>query len=525
MRNLAGPSDKDDCRMNIEGLLFFFVVAFSFAAIVEIIHFIPLAKGITDREIYEKMFSVALVFLVSFLFFESAFFLEYFLDESALSKLPLMAAMGLVLAETAVVLRKNTTDLQITRATKEIVERSEKRYKNLIDTMNDGFWMIDEKHVTTQINQRVSEMLGYSEEEMLGKKVMDFVDSPSQATLKDHLEKRRRGMSTTYEVVFVQKNGGRLSTMVSASPLYDDKGSFAGSFAIITDITRRVELEKKIREYSYDLEEMVEERTKELTHAKDALAKMLDDLSESKKDLAQAYDDLKDMDRLKTYIISNISHELRTPITIAKSAIELIRDKPTPDERERFFSMCENALARLNDLVENLVEISSIYKGSYVASQRVIDIDSVVRDAIKEVKFMASQRDIKILFTPQETGSYVMADPKAVNRAVSSIIDNAIKFNRKGGRIEITTKRVGDYREIAFSDTGVGIPEKYRTKVFEPFYQVDPSTTRRFGGTGIGLALVKAHIEGQNGQVWVADNEGEGSTFYIKLPLAKEKDL
>ncbi|HDH28702.1 MAG TPA: ATP-binding protein, partial [Euryarchaeota archaeon] len=79
--------------------------------------------------------------------------------------------------------------------------------------------------------------------------------------------------------------------------------------------------------------------------------------------------------------------------------------------------------------------------------------------------------------------------------------------------------------EIAFSDTGVGIPEKYRTKVFEPFYQVDPSTTRRFGGTGIGLALVKAHNEAQNGRVWVDDNEGEGSTFYIKLPLAKEKDL
>jgi len=506
-------------------LLFFFVVAFSFAAFVEILHFIPLAKGITDPEIYEKMFGVALVFLASFLFFETAFMVEYFLHDTVLSKLLLLVAMSLVLVETALVLRKNTTELQITRATKEILEQSEKRYKNLIETMNDGFWMIDENRVTTQINERTSEMLGYSEAEMLGKDVLGFVDPRHHKTVKDHLEKRRRGMSTTYEIEFIQKDGSRLAALVSATPILDDEKNFKGSFAVVTDITKRVELEGKIREYSMDLEEMIEERTKELTHAKTSLVNMLDDLSESKKDLAGAYDGLKDMDRLKTYIISNISHELRTPITIAKSAIELIREEPKSDEREKFLVMCEKALIRLNDLVENLVEISSIYKGSYVASQRTIDIDSMIRDAIKEIKFIAAERDIKVVFTPNTTFSNVLADPKAVFRAVSNILDNAVKFNHRGGRIEIITKTAGDYLEIAFHDTGLGIHEKYRIKVFEPFYQIDPSTTRRFGGTGIGLALVKAHIEGQNGSVWVKDNKGEGTIFNVKLPLAKEKDL
>lgn len=507
--------------MNFADLLLFFVLAFSFAAVVEILHFIPLAKGIIDKQIYEKMFGVALVLLVSFLFFESAFFIEYFMHEIALSRILLLVSMGLVLVETAIVLRRNTTELQIVRATKDILERSEKRYKNLIETMNDGFWMIDENHLTTQVNQRMSEMLGYSEGEMLGKDVLSFVEPENHSNVKEHLEKRRKGMSTTYEIGFKQKDGARLAAMVSGSPIFDEENNYRGSFAIITDITKRFELEKKIRSYSLDLEGMVDERTKELTNARDSLVNMLEDLTESKKDLAHAYDKLKDMDRLKTYIISNISHELRTPITIAKSAIELISEKPAPDDMNRYISMCEGALVRLNDLVENLVEISSIYKGSYIMSSRTIEIDSLVRDAIKEVQHTAAKGDIKIIFTPKETFSNVLADQNAVYRAVSNILDNAVKFNHEGGQIEITTKKVGDFIQIAFSDTGVGIAEKYLTRVFEPFYQIDPSTTRRFGGTGIGLALVKAHIEGQKGRVWVESNKGKGSIFYITLPLAK----
>jgi signal transduction histidine kinase len=281
----------------------------------------------------------------------------------------------------------------------------------------------------------------------------------------------------------------------------------------------------KSRSYSKDLEARIEKRTEELTLARDSLAKMLDNLTNSKQDLARAYDELKDMDRLKTFIIANISHELRTPITIAKSAIELTREETEPEERENFLSMCENALLRLNNIVENLVDISDVYRGHYVPTSESLNLKSIISDILQDYTSDAQKKKIKIHLITKDAMPKIIGDKKAVSRALSNLFENAIKFNRKSGDIEVKVSRVGEFVHVSFRDTGIGIPEQYMDKIFEPFYQIDPSTTRKFGGTGIGLALVKALIEGQKGRVWVESKLGEYSIFFISLPIAKEKDL
>jgi signal transduction histidine kinase len=281
----------------------------------------------------------------------------------------------------------------------------------------------------------------------------------------------------------------------------------------------------KARSYSKDLEKMIEERTKELTQARDSLSKMLEDLTSSKQDLVRAYDELKEMDRLKTFIITNISHELRTPMTIAKSAIELTRDETETKSKEKFLTMCENALLRLNDIVENLVEISDVYRGHYVPASEPLDLQSIISEILQEYAFDAKKKNIKLNLLSEDALPNVIGDKKAVSRAFANIVENAIKFNHDEGRVEIGVSRVGEFVQASVGDTGIGIPEKYIDKIFEPFYQIDPSTTRKFGGTGIGLALVKSFIEGQNGHVWVESKLGEYSTFFVKLPVAKEKDL
>jgi signal transduction histidine kinase len=282
---------------------------------------------------------------------------------------------------------------------------------------------------------------------------------------------------------------------------------------------------KKARSYSKDLEVRIEEITKELTLTRDSLSDMIDNLKNSKHDLANAYDELKDLDRLKTFIIANISHELRTPITIAKSSIELAREEIKTKEKEKFLSMCEDALLRLNDIVENLVEISDIYRGYYVPTSEFLDLKSLISDILQDYGMDAKKRKIKLRLNSKDGLPNVIGDKKALSRVLANLIENAIKFNREEGEVEIEVLKVGEFIHASIRDTGVGIPEQYLDKIFEPFYQVDPSTTRKFGGTGIGLAVVRALIETQKGQVWVESKLGEYSIFFIKLPIAKEKDL
>jgi PAS domain S-box-containing protein len=499
---------------------YFFVPVFAFTAIIELLHFLPFAKNVTEKRIYEKMFPTLTVFLFSFLIFELAFLVEVFLESKELHKILELASMTIILFWAVLVVRKNVIELEITNAKKSLLEKSEKRYKNLIETMNDGFWSIDENRITATVNQKTEKMLGYTTKEMIGKDVMHFLDRKAQAEVKQRLKERKKGASETYEIEFTKKDGSKLPVVLSASPIFDEKGVFKGSFAVLTDISERKKMEEEIKSYSEGLETMVEDRTNQLKQTRDSLVNMLEDLTESKKYLAKAYDDLKDIDRLKTDIISNISHELRTPITIAKSALELTREEEEPEETGRFLTMCENALTRLNDIVGNLVDVSSIYKGRFVVSVKALEVERVIKKVIRDFKPAAEKKKIKFNFSVEEPVPKVKADEKSITRALINIVDNSIKFSKEGGRVDVNVKSQDEFVQISIKDSGIGIPKQYLSKVFEPFYQIDPTTTREFGGTGIGLSLTKSHIEAQGGKVWAEGSRRKGAIFYVKLPVA-----
>ncbi len=511
--------------MNLLDLLYYLVPLFTFAALIEIIHFLPYVKIIATKEVYESIFPISTPFLLSFLIFDASFIVEIFFHDKALHKLFEAGAMTLVLITTVVVVRRNLSDLQVSRATRAVAEKEHKKYKGLIEKMNDGFWSIDNKGITNMVNHKMGEMLGYRRNELLGQKITDFVDESEQIKLKRQEEMRPKGVSSTYEINLTKKDGSNIPVIVSAAPIFDDDGRFRGSFAIVTDVSRIKEMEEELKDYSKNLETRVEKRTEELLKARDSLVNILEDLTNSKKELAEAYDELKDVDRLKTDILSNISHELRTPITIAKSSIELTRGEADRKEIDLFLDMCENALNRLNDLIENLVDISSIYKGTFVASGKTADLDRVLKTVLGHFKTQLDDKQISMSYPKQISHPLIKADEKMVSRVLTNLMDNAVKFNKKGGKITIKTKKADNHVEMSIWDTGIGIDPKYMDKIFEPFYQIDPTTTREFGGTGIGLALVKAHMEALKGRVRLESAPGKGSTFYLEFPISQEKGL
>ncbi len=238
-------------------------------------------------------------------------------------------------------------------------------------------------------------------------------------------------------------------------------------------------------------------------------------------ELQHAYEELKSIDELKSNILANVSHELRTPITIAKGAIELAMDEENPEERRRALKMALDALTRQNFIVADILEAAKFEKGMVKLNLEAVDVAQMIKRVVYEFEPMLITEGIKMEIDVEKV-PHAMADPKQLGHVLRNLISNAIKFNRRGGRITINARERGGLVEVCISDTGIGIPDDKLDKIFERFYQIDSSPTRRYGGTGMGLAIVKEVVEAHGGEVTVKSKVGEGSTFCFTLPIWRE---
>jgi signal transduction histidine kinase len=236
-------------------------------------------------------------------------------------------------------------------------------------------------------------------------------------------------------------------------------------------------------------------------------------------DLRQLCRHLKALEELKSNILANISHELRTPITIAKGAIDLASAEDDPAERAKYLKMALDALARLNLIVEDVIEAASFKKGATQPKFDRVDILNLITRVCRDFRPLLNRDriNLKIVSGPLPP---VKGDPELLRHALRNLISNAIKFNRRGGSIIIEARSRGEEVEVCVTDTGIGIPEDELDKIFDIFYQVDASPTRRYGGTGLGLALVKEIAEAHGGEITVESQLGKGSTFCLTLPVA-----
>jgi PAS domain S-box-containing protein len=234
--------------------------------------------------------------------------------------------------------------------------------------------------------------------------------------------------------------------------------------------------------------------------------------------LKKAYDELKSMDELKSNIISNVSHELRTPITVIKAALELARFEEDPEERNRLLGIALEAIRRQDRIVENLVEAARMERTERELNLEELDLSQVVTLVAAEFKPLAVKKGLEMRVEVEED-LLVMGDYTYLVTALRNLLDNAVKFNRKGGRIVVTARRRDREAVVCVSDTGIGIPGDKLEKVFDRFYQVDSSTSRSYGGMGMGLAVVKEIVEAHGGRIWVKSKPHRGSKFYFSLPL------
>jgi len=232
--------------------------------------------------------------------------------------------------------------------------------------------------------------------------------------------------------------------------------------------------------------------------------------------------ELRRLERVRQDFVANVSHELRTPISSIKGYAETLLDGAMNDQQNSrdFIEIINRDSDRLAKLIDDLLDLSRIESGKLKMVFVPTDILGVIKRTMSIIENSAKMKSISIEIQAPENVSKVLADETRLSQVILNLLDNAIKYTSEGGAIKISVRSNDQFVEVDISDTGIGIPEKDLSRVFERFYRVDKARSRDMGGTGLGLSIVKHIVQTHGGEVWVRSKLEHGSTFCFIIPRA-----
>jgi PAS domain S-box-containing protein len=231
---------------------------------------------------------------------------------------------------------------------------------------------------------------------------------------------------------------------------------------------------------------------------------------------------LEELDQLRQQYLRNVSHEFRTPLTVIKGYTEYLMQSAMPDERsfKEILRILVESSDRLIDMVDTLLEVSRIEQGSPAETLRVqaLDMRDLVVGSIADLRLAAERKELTLSLSLPEGPLTVQGDIGLLQQVVRKLVDNAVKYSRRGGRVEVRARLEERHVMLEVEDIGIGIPPEHLPRIFEKFYTVDGGLDRRAGGAGVGLYLVREIVRLHNGTVDVVSRPGQGSLFSVRLP-------
>ena len=362
---------------------------------------------------------------------------------------------------------------------------SEKHYRDLVSTLNEGVWETDTELVTTFVNPKMAEMLGYTPEEMFGKVVFDFLPPEKTESIRKYNMRRRQGIREIYESQFLRKDGILIDVQLGVTPLLDVHGEFCGSLAGVQDISDLKAAQAELAEQSRHLEDLVEERTADLKEAQAQLirAEKLATLGE---------------------LAGGVGHELRNPLAVISNAVYLLRNslpKSAPDLME-YIEIIETENRNASSIINDLLDYSRIQP----TEKEPTALPALVADLLVKLPI---PENVVVENQLKEDLPAIDVNGQQVELIFTNLISNAVEAMPEGGRLKISSNLRGDRLTIAFTDTGVGISRSNLKKIFEPLFTTKPR------GIGLGLAITSRLAELNDIKIRVKSREGQGTTFSL----------
>lgn len=367
-------------------------------------------------------------------------------------------------------------DITERKLTETALQESEFRYRQIVELAEEGIWVIDSNAVTTYVNHAMARMLGYTELEMLGRPIFDFMDESAKQQNSEYFPGRKQGISEKHESHLKSKDGKDVWTYISASPVMDETGNLLSSCALVYNLTHRKESEQQ-------------------------LLQLTEDLKRSNEELEQF-----------AYVAS---HDLQEPLRAITSYTQLLAQRyqgNLDDKADKYINYVVDGVTRMQQLINDLLAYSRTGKGHEF---ELADCNAAVQQSLYNLQIAIAEKKALITCEAMPT---LMADEFQLVQLFQNLIGNAVKFCRQ----DIPSIHIGAVRrqsEWLFSvrDNGIGIAPEYADRIFIIFQRLH--SRRKYSGTGIGLAMCKRIVERHGGRIWVESQEGEGATFYFTIPI------
>jgi PAS domain S-box-containing protein len=392
----------------------------------------------------------------------------------------------------AVVVMRDFTEQ---KEAQEALRRESTLLHALMDNIPDAIYFKDTEGRFTRVNRHAPYRGGNAPEEVVGKTDFDFfVEEHARAAYEDEQRIMRTGVPLVdKEECETYTDGSTTWLSTTKVPVFDEEGRVTGVVGISRDISER---------------KRAEQARLELAREQAARAE------------AEA------ANRLKDEFLATLSHELRTPLTAILGWAKLLADGHVAADKadEVFRAIYRNARSQAQ-LVDDLLDVSRIITGKLRIEAAPVDLAAVVEAAASVVGPAAASKGVGLNVRLEADDATVDGDPERLQQVVWNLLSNAVKFTPAGGAVEARVRRAGPRVEVAVSDTGQGIAPEFLPYVFERFRQADMGTTRRHGGLGLGLAIVRHLVELHGGAVEASsEGAGRGSTFTVRLPVPAVRD-
>jgi PAS domain S-box-containing protein len=383
-------------------------------------------------------------------------------------------------------------DISARRKAEEALRASEARFRAAVDTLGEGLVITDDTDAIVYVNSRMAELSGYSQEELVGGNAEELLVHPEDRDAHHgRLDQRRQGLPEQYEMRIRTRDGEGFWAEVNAVPFRDPDGQIVGSLAAIMDVTER----KRIQE-----------------------------------ELVAAVDASEDASRAKSAFLANMSHELRTPLNAIIGYSEMLQE----EVKDRDLGDLLPDLVKIHDsgkhllrLINDILDLSKIEAGKMDLFPEIFEVPALVKDVAATVRPMVERGDNTLDVRCADDVRSVKADLTRVRQVLLNLLSNASKFTA-GGRVALHVDLIAvngaPWVRFRVADTGIGMAPEQLAKLFKAFAQADASTTRKYGGTGLGLVISRQLCQMMGGEVTVESAPGRGSTFTVLLPTHVEEE-
>lgn len=385
----------------------------------------------------------------------------------------------------------------------------------LFEHATEGILVANSEGIIVKVNPAAEKLFRYDKDELLGLKVDALV--PRRLAEK-HVKNREnygksphpRTMGSGLDLFGQRKDGSEFPVEISLSPFTNDEGKFV--IAFIVDITTRKEAEKKLQNYSWELEKEVEQRTLILSEAIAELEKIKEELN-----IALAKE--KELNDLKSRFVSMVSHEFRTPLATILSSLSLVRkyrENNDLEKQDKHMDRIKISVYNLTDILNDVLSLSKLEEGKVTVSAEEMDVTDFVNEVLQDVQTIAKNGQ-KLEYEHTDGEKFANLDKKILRHILFNLVTNAIKFSPEHKPVIIHTSIIGNKFFLSVQDHGIGISEEDQKHLFESFFRGENAVNIQ--GTGLGLNIVSRYVDLLEGTIRLDSQLDKGSRFTIQIPL------